>query len=193
MDIPQKYTKSIFLFIQKEKRKRCNTLGDFIVKYWLEVVFSLVCAAVAYVARHYVKLIKQEKKKHEEEIIATLNTKLDEHKATISNDLERYSQNLLGIVQEKNNELLEADRLIHEEMDQIKGGMLSIQGREFKNTCHEMLKQTHIIDVKEYEQLLADHIVYNNLGGNHEGDALFAMVEAKYRNTIGIKENDLDK
>jgi len=48
-----------------------------------------------------------------------------------------------------------------------------------------LLKPDHVINYKEYEQLVADHVVYNQLGGNHEGDALFSMVEAKYKNTIG--------
>jgi hypothetical protein len=40
---------------------------------------------------------------------------------------------------------------------------------------------------------LADHIVYNKLGGNHEGDALFSMVEAKYKNTIGISAEEKEE
>jgi len=44
-------------------------LGLFIAKYWIEVLFGLVCAAVAWVARHYVQLIKKERKNHENEII----------------------------------------------------------------------------------------------------------------------------
>lgn len=96
------------------------------------------------------------------------------------------SAGLMQIVQDQNETLLQADKILHEEIDGLRDGMLSMQGRNFKNDCHKLLKKDHIIDVKEYEQLLADHVVYNKLGGNHEGDALFSMVEAKYRNTIGI-------
>ena len=92
----------------------------------------------------------------------------------------------MNIVESQNKELLAADERLHEEIESVRDGMLSMQGRNFKNDCHKLLKKDHIIDVKEYEQLLADHIVYNKLGGNHEGDALFSMVEAKYKNTIGI-------
>lgn len=95
----------------------------------------------------------------------------------------------MDIVKEQNEALRKSDELIHEEIDSLRGGMLSIQGRNFKNDCHKLLKADHIIDLKEYESLLADHIAYNKLGGNHEGDALFAMVEAKYKNTIGTKEH----
>lgn len=111
---------------------------------------------------------------------------LSKHQEQMKNDMAACSAGLMQIVEEKNKELLAADQVLHEEIDGLKDGMLSMQGRNFKNDCHKLLKKDHIIDVKEYEQLLADHIVYNKLGGNHEGDALFAMVEAKYRNTIGI-------
>ena len=58
-------------------------MGDFIVKYWLEVMFSLVCRVVAFVARHYVRLIKDEKKMHETEMINAIEKKLDDHKSAM--------------------------------------------------------------------------------------------------------------
>lgn len=114
---------------------------------------------------------------------------LEEHKAQMKEDMNKCSNGLMDIVKEQNEALRKSDELIHEEIDSLRGGMLSIQGRNFKNDCHKLLKADHIIDLKEYESLLADHIAYNKLGGNHEGDALFAMVEAKYKNTIGTKEH----
>jgi len=33
-------------------------LIEFIAKYWIEVGFGLICGAIAWVARHYVKLLK---------------------------------------------------------------------------------------------------------------------------------------
>ena len=130
---------------------------------------------------------------HENEMVSAVEKKLDEHKEAMQEQMQECSENLLKIVETKNIELLEADKKINEEIDSLKDGMLSIQGRDFKNECHRLLKQDHAIDVKEYEALLVDHIVYNKLGGNHEGDSLFHMVEAKYRNTIGLKENNLEK
>lgn len=60
-----------------------------------------------------------------------------------------------------------------------------MQGRNFKNDCKKLLDTNHTITLQEYEALLQDHTIYNSLGGNHEGDALFSMVEAKYKNTVG--------
>jgi len=32
---------------------------DFIVKYWLEVLFTLICAGLAFLAKHYYSLWKE--------------------------------------------------------------------------------------------------------------------------------------
>ena len=164
-------------------------LLEFIVKYWLEVAFGLVCATVAWFARHYIKLLEEKKKSQQDEIIKTMKEGLDEHKRQMKEDMNQCSTGLMNIVKEQTEALKKSDDAIHEDIDSLRDGMLSIQGRNFKNDCHKLLKADHVIDLKEYEQVLADHIAYNKLGGNHEGDALFAMVEAKYKNTIGTKEH----
>ena len=114
---------------------------------------------------------------------------LQEHAKQMEKDMKECSENLLSIVAKDREDRIEADQRIEASIDKMQDGMLAIQGRNFKNDCHKLLKPDHVIYVKEYEQLLADHIVYNKLGGNHEGDALFAMVEAKYKNTIGTAKN----
>ena len=114
---------------------------------------------------------------------------LKEQKDQISKEMNACSTEMMKVLREQTENLKKTDEAIHTEIDSLRSGMLSIQGRNFKNDCHKLLKADHTIDLKEYEQLLADHIAYNKLGGNHEGDALFAMVEAKYKNTIGTKDH----
>lgn len=162
---------------------------EFIVKYWLEVAFGLVCASIAWLARHYVKLLEEKKKSQQKEIIDTMKQGLEEHKNQMKSDMNQCSSSMMQMLKETTDELKKTDKEIHTEIDSLRGGMLSIQSRNFKNDCHKLLKADHVIDLKEYEALLADHIAYNKLGGNHEGDALFAMVEAKYKNTIGTKDH----
>lgn len=114
---------------------------------------------------------------------------LKEQKDQIAKEMNACSTEMMKVLREQTENLKKTDEAIHTEIDSLRSGMLSIQGRNFKNDCHKLLKADHTIDLKEYEQLLADHIAYNKLGGNHEGDALFAMVEAKYKNTIGTKDH----
>jgi len=51
---------------------------DFIIKYWLEVAFGLVCGAVAWLAKKYITMSKTEKENHETAIIATIQKKMDD-------------------------------------------------------------------------------------------------------------------
>lgn len=67
----------------------------------------------------------------------------------------------------------------------LKEGLLSIQGNNFKKSCHECLEDKHVLTLTEYENLIADHKAYNGLGGNHEGDALWALIEEKAKSTFG--------
>ena len=99
---------------------------EFIVKYWLEVAFGLVCATVAWFARHYVKLLDEKKKAHEEEIIKTMKEGLKESNEQIKADMNACSTGMMNILKEQTEALKEADEAIHQEIDGLRGGMLSI-------------------------------------------------------------------
>lgn len=66
----------------------------------------------------------------------------------------------------------------------IKDGVLSIQGKEFKQECRDLLQPDHEITIEEYEQFEKDHDAYNSLGGNHEGDHLYELVKKKVEGTL---------
>lgn len=75
----------------------------------------------------------------------------------------------------------EDDVHIREEINIIKAGLLSLQGKQFRRKCRKLLKPEHTITLEEYEQLIEDHNVYNALDGNHKGDELFALVKDKVK------------
>lgn len=68
----------------------------------------------------------------------------------------------------------------YENQNLMKAGLLSVQGRQFKKHCRELLEPSHAITVDEYEEIVIDHDAYNGLGGNHTGDMLFSAVVKKY-------------
>ena len=158
---------------------------EFIAKYWLEVFFGLICATIAGVAKYLIKSLRKERQDQIDDIKKTMQDGLTAQKEQIERDMNVCSTDLRRIVSEQAKLSQESDEKIHKEIDNLKDGMLSMQGRNFKNDCHRMLLEEHVITLNEFDQLLADHIVYNKLGGNHEGDALFSMVEAKYKNSLG--------
>jgi hypothetical protein len=51
---------------------------DFIIKYWLEVAFGVICGAFAWFAKKYVELYKESKNNHETSIITTIQNKMDD-------------------------------------------------------------------------------------------------------------------
>lgn len=98
------------------------------------------------------------------------------------------THNLLELERQKSiegDEVLELKLdCLEEQVDTLRGGVLSIQGRQFKEDCRFLLQKNHSITLEEYEDIEKDHNAYNKMGGNHNGDTLFAMVEAKYKQSL---------
>jgi len=94
-------------------------LGIFIAKYWIEIAFGLVCAAIAWVAKHYVSLIKKEKQQHEEEIITTMKTELKEHSKQMEQNMAECSANLLHIVETDRDDRIKADEKIERSIEVV--------------------------------------------------------------------------
>ena len=159
--------------------------------------------------KHHLKLIRDARDQHDKDLIATIDTKLDDYKDEVQEKLSGFDRrletqkadmqaqmsscyaNLLSVVDKRDDGLLDADRGIRDdiknlrnEFGSVRSGMLTIQGRAFKDECHRLLEDSHVITLIEYENILAEHVTYKQLGGNHEGDSLFAMVEAKYKHNL---------
>ena len=75
-----------------------------------------------------------------------------------------------------------------ENMNILKSGVLSLQKEQFLKLGRKLLESDHVITYEEYMTYTQQHIVYNSLGGNHEGDAQFALVEKKYHSGLKNKE-----
>ena len=148
------------------------------------MLFALIISGATFFIKRYIKMIKTEKERHEKDMIAAIEKKLDDQKEDMSIQMAECHANLLSVVQESEEKSFAEDEKIHEEINVLKGGLLSLEGRNFKEDCRNALQPEHIITLEEYEALQAEHIVYNSLGGNHEGDGLFKMVEAKYQSTL---------
>ena len=70
------------------------------------------------------------------------------------------------------------------ELGFLKAGLLSIQGKEFRENCRKLLADDHEITLDEWEDIDADHEAYNGLGGNHKGDHLYELVKKKAERTL---------
>ena len=130
---------------------------EFILKYWIEVLFGAVIAIGGYMVKRTLKSYRQER-------LEEKNAFLESIKKEISAEFERSNT--------RETELAG-------EIKTLKAGLLSIQGRAFKNNCKRLLDPDHEISLEEYEEITKDHDAYNSLGGNHNGDELFILVRKK--------------
>lgn len=144
---------------------------EWIARYWVNWVCALVAGGVVLFAKHYIKIQKQalEVKWQEKEknmcgkIICTFEDKIAEVEIKTATEDKILHQGLDDISQQ---------------VDILGSGILSIQGRQFREMCEDLLKQEYIT-VEEYEEFEEEYNVYKSLGGNHRGDSLHARVVAK--------------
>lgn len=128
---------------------------EWLAKYWLEVVFGLILALLAWGGKKLIYFYIQEMKRM----------------------LQETESKILAKIQAKDEEQ-------DQKMDELRAGLLSVQGRGFKENCHKLLSIDHKIDVEELENITKDHDAYKGLGGNHEGDMLFNLVIEKAKKDI---------
>lgn len=153
---------------------------DFIIKYWLEVAFGLVCGAVAWLAKKYVAMSKTEKENHETSIITTIQDKMDDQYNKTQKQMDACYNRLENKISDFVNASEQEDKKIYEKIGNLENGILSLQGQQFKENCHALLDQKEPITFSQYDKLMIEHKTYNKLGGNHDGDQLFHLVSLKY-------------
>lgn len=162
---------------------------EFIAEYWLEFAFGLVAAGLGVACKKIYALYVSEK-----------NTKKTQERESLMDDfrdmMTTCQLEVLNKFSAREEQLQQEDVKIRKDLENLgesltilKDGMLSLQGREFREDCRELLKEGHVITLMEYETLVREHQIYNSLGGNHRGDALFHAAEQKYRNSL---KNNVD-
>lgn len=134
---------------------------EFILRYWIEFLFGIVIAGGGFIIKRTLKSYRQERANEKKEFLLEIQKE-------IKAEFERSNK--------KENEL-------QNEIKILKAGLLSIQGRTFKNNCKRLLEENHEVTLEEYEEITKDHEAYNSLGGNHNGDQLYKLVRQKVENS----------
>lgn len=146
---------------------------------------------MAFVVRHHVKLIISEKKRNENDTLKAIDEKFKEQNTNMEKKMEECYGRVIDIVQNLEQKSNKADEGINGKIDTIRNGVLSIEGAYFKQECRKMLAPEHVITAHEYEMLVIEHGTYNSLGGNHEGDSLFHLVETKYQDQLHLEDQKI--
>lgn len=179
-------------------------LLDFIIKYWTEFLFGIVAAGILAGGRYIWTLFKNRLKDGLEEQITNITDVITKRMSETDEKLEAKNTSLtqqigelqadMKIMQQeiqinKNDENLIEKKIdtLEDNLNTLKGGILSLQRKEFKEECRRLLNQKEAITYEQYTMLQREHTIYNSLGGNHEGDQLFKLVSMRYANTNSVQ------
>lgn len=163
---------------------------QWIAQYWVSWACALIAGGVIFFAKRYISMEKknvEEKWKDKEmnmhkKIMSNFDKKIQEVETkTTEKEMKIYKKidAMREDLNEKDDNIYKDFNSVHSEVNTIKSGILSIQGKQFRELCIELLKKD-FITIEEYEDFESEYSVYKSLGGNHRGDALHARVVAKY-------------
>lgn len=142
---------------------------EFIMNYWLQTLLGLISTGLGLLAKKFWKLYKSEKQ----------HQKTEEQK--------QFYQGLKDAIAEQGEQSRAGDKLLQDQVDIMKQGILTVQRKSFMEECHHLLDENHEITLEEFEVIGDDYKAYKQLGGNGQGATLYAMVQKKATNNITNK------
>lgn len=137
---------------------------DFILKYWIQVIFGVIVAAIGLFGRKFWSMYKEKSKSQLREEIR------DE----ISNSINKLSEEN----QEQNKQI-----------QSIYAGIINLQGISFKSYCRNLLRDDYELTLKDFENCQQEYEAYVALGGNGQGKILFDLVCEKAKSLSNTKKS----
>lgn len=190
-----------------------ETIGSIALKYWVELILGLIVTGGGFLIKRYLRLEKEERQREQKEFFDNILKKIQSENQQALKSLEKEHDKMNQNSEDKYDEIntkvdkaLEAgreesksdDAVLEKEISALEknitaltAGVLSMQGKEFRNNCRKLLAEDHVITLDEWEELDKDHMAYNGLGGNHKGDHLFSLVKKKVE--VGFAEDQRPK
>lgn len=93
---------------------------------------------------------------------------------------DRKMEESHSIMNEQINKLIIALEENNKNTEAVKSGTLALWRKTYFHDARELLQSDHVITDDEYIKISVEHNVYNQLGGNHEGDEYFKSITIKY-------------
>lgn len=157
-------------------------MGEFLAEYWLTFLLGLIAAGLTYVIKSHLKWTSKKKKEEQVNLIKEIVKEVKE-------ELVEENKRLKKEIEETDFCMEEEVGLLNQQFDILKKGILSIHKRDFIRMCSELLDPEHELTLDEYRQCSDEHEVYNHLGGNHDGDRLFSLIQKKAEHLFSGDEN----
>lgn len=168
-----------------------ETINSIAVNYWVEVVFGLIAAGGGFLIKRYLRLEKENRKEEQEKYFRQLAKEMQNDNLKMIKNLQAEHDAMNKHTEEVYKESKKDDALLEKQIEVIDNklqnltkGILSIQRKEFLAECRKLLAEDHIITLEEWEELDSDHDAYNGLGGNHNGDKLYALAKKKFESGL---------
>lgn len=142
---------------------------DFIVKYWVEFLFGLIISGATVAYNFIARQIKKNRQEQFDSQLDTLYVKIT----------DSFNEKMTPLQEEDKHINSRIDQL-HNDLEVMRDGILSLHRRRFVDDCRKLLNQESEITQEDYERLKREHRTYNALGGNHEGDEMYNLFLKKY-------------
>lgn len=142
---------------------------DFILKYWIEFLFGLIVLVGGIAFKYLSKLIKKDQHEKLQEQFNGFYNKINDNLLVRFDTLEEEDRKI-------NNRLDDMERDLRSQ----RKGILSLHRRKFLDDCRQFLDNDKEITLEDFNRVQREHKVYNDLGGNHEGDENWELFKAKY-------------
>ena len=146
---------------------------EFVIKYWVQVLFGLMTGVCSYFIKHYRSLWK-ESQEHQK------NKFWDDVKVELKADNKALLQEKEALLNSEDARLKQAITEVTESNASLLKAVLDVQRKQFKTDCRYLLEKKEEITFEEFEDLQEEYQIYKSLGGNGPGHNLFELVKDKY-------------
>lgn len=167
-------------------------MGEFILKYWVEVLFGIVVTGGGFLLKHHFKLFKEsldhKMEERDDKLLEKMTKVLTASNKTIQDSIDKLRSDTKDDIDGVYAELVDLKddiKDIRKDVESIRRGVLDVQGPQFKAKCKEALQDSHQITVDEWLALKKEYKIYTGMGGNSDGSELYKLVHEKYSKHLG--------
>lgn len=167
-------------------------MGEFILKYWVEVLFGIVVTGGGFLLKHHFKLFKEsldhKMEERDDKLLEKMTKVLTASSKTIQDSIDKLRSDTKDDIDGVYAELVDLKddiKNVRKDVESIRRGVLDVQGPQFKAKCKEVLQDSHQITVDEWLALKKEYEIYTGMGGNSDGSELYKLVHEKYSKHLG--------
>lgn len=167
-------------------------MGEFILKYWVEVLFGIVVTGGGFLLKHHFKLFKEsldhKMEERDDKLLEKMTKMLTACNKTIQDSIDKLRSDTKDDIDGVYAELVDLKddiKDVRKDVGSIRRGVLDVQGPQFKAKCKEVLQDSHQITVDEWLALKKEYEIYTGMGGNSDGSELYKLVHEKYSKHLG--------